>query len=184
MKSDKLWRNLSIGLLVLASLLGVATRMISTAAKPPETHYRSNFTLPDIDLKVGDKVGAATFVGVTANAKTALLFKAETCSDPITVMPELIYEDSESEIDDLKYLDANSEARDVYQGQIIEHFSHMARIAAVIAMHVKNAIFMQSQTIKQQAVLRIYASKSCQIDPETTLVTANAALAVMEKLKY
>ncbi|MEO6609155.1 MAG: hypothetical protein ABIN69_11880 [Aestuariivirga sp.] len=178
-----MWRKLSIGLLLVAALFGIVTRIISSTAKPPETHYKANFSLSDIDLKVGDKSGNATFIGMTPNLKTALLFTVEACAAPITVVPEFVYEDSESEIDDLKYLDAESEARDIYEGKISDHFSHMGRITAVIKMHIKNLLLMQSQTIDQQAVLRIYAKKTCKIDTETILAMAKTALSVMEKLK-
>ena len=182
MKSDRFLRSVSLGLLVLAFVFGMVTRVISVPVKSTETINRYLFTLDDIDLKVGDKVGAATLLGVVTESYTGLQFKTENCSDPITVMPEPLLEYPDSQIDDVRFLKANTEVKDVYLGQIIEHFSTMARTIALITKLIRNKIFLQKRSVKQEVVLHIYDSKSCQIDPKTTLALADTELAVLEKI--
>ena len=183
MISGKLLRNLATGLLVIACMLGVVARVISASAKPGE-FYKINFSLGDIDLKVGEKAGTANFLRLTTETKTALQFKLENCDEPITVMPEPVYENTQSDVDDRQLLKSNFEAVDVYLGKIVEPLSPMARLAAFITDHVRDAIFIQRHTIHQTFLLRIYSSKSCHIDHETSLAMANTTLAAIEKLKF
>ena len=183
MISRKLLRNVATLLLVLACTMGLAARLMSTTAKPAE-HYKVDFSLADTDLKFGDKAGSTTFLGLTTASKTALQFKAENCYEPITVVPEPVYENTQSDVDDRHLLTSKFEAKDVYLGKIIEPLSTFGRAAAFITIHVRDAIFIQRHTIEQTFMLRIYTSKSCQIDRETTLAMANTAQMVIEKLKY
>ena len=183
MKSDNLLHNVATGLLVLASVLGVLAREMSSAVKPAE-QYKSYFSLTDIELNVGDKAGASTFLGLITYTKTALQFKAEGCYDPITVVPESVYDNTQSLVDDRQLLKLNFAAVDVYQGKIIEPMSPLARTSIFIKNHFTDAILIQRHTINPATLLRIYTSKSCHIDRETTLAVANTALAVIEKLKY
>ena len=95
--------QVATGLLVVAFILGVVARLMTATAKPAEK-YKTYFSLSDIDLRVGDKAGAATFLGLTTSTKTALQFKAEGCYAPLTVIPEGVYENTESDVDDSEFL--------------------------------------------------------------------------------
>jgi hypothetical protein len=151
-------------------LLGVTARVKLRADAPQVESIDDRAT----KLGVGDRIGEATIDGVIRGPLPGFRLRLADCDRPVFVLIVSLVSAAEPQVADQIYEDSPYRSTDIYQGQIIERFSHASKWAYYIASRVW-ASWSNARNDASNVFARAYVPIDCKVSTSRYVAWANAA---------